>query len=52
MSVTIRDVAHKAGVSVTTVSRTLNGTGPVSEDVRRRVEAASDRKSTRLNSSH
>lgn len=41
MSVTIRDVAQRAGVSVTTVSRTLNGTGPVSEDVRRRVEAAS-----------
>ena len=40
MSVTIRDVAQRAGVSVTTVSRTLNGTGPVSEDVRRRVEAA------------
>jgi LacI family transcriptional regulator len=41
LSVTIRDVAHKAGVSVTTVSRTLNGSGPVSEDVRRRVAAAS-----------
>ena len=41
MSVTIRDVAQRAGVSVTTVSRTLNGTGPVSEQVRRRVEAAS-----------
>ncbi|MBB4635045.1 substrate-binding domain-containing protein [Longimicrobium terrae] len=41
MSITIRDVAERAGVSVTTVSRALNGTGPVSPDVRRRVEAAS-----------
>jgi LacI family transcriptional regulator len=41
VSVTIRDVAQRAGVSVTTVSRTLNGSGPVSEDVRKRVEAAS-----------
>lgn len=42
MSITIRDVAHRAGVSVTTVSRALNGTGPVSEDVRRRVQTASN----------
>ncbi len=41
MSITIRDVAQRAGVSVTTVSRALNGTGPVSDQVRRRVEAAS-----------
>ncbi|HEU0299685.1 MAG TPA: LacI family DNA-binding transcriptional regulator [Longimicrobium sp.] len=41
MSITIRDVAQRAGVSVTTVSRALNGTGPVSDEARRRVEAAS-----------
>lgn len=41
MSITIRDVARRAGVSVTTVSRALNGTGPVSDEARRRVEAAS-----------
>jgi hypothetical protein len=35
MSITIRDVAHRAGVSVTPASRALNGTGPVSDGVRR-----------------
>lgn len=37
---TIRDVATRAGVSVATVSRTLNGISPVSEDASRRVMSA------------
>lgn len=36
-SITIRDVAAKAGVSVATVSRVLNETGPVNETTRARV---------------
>lgn len=39
MSISINDVARVAGVSKSTVSRVLGG-GPVSEDVRRRVELA------------
>ncbi|MEH0547778.1 LacI family DNA-binding transcriptional regulator [Streptomyces sp. B21-105] len=35
--VTIRDVAHHAGVSVASVSRVLSGNYPVSEDIRSRV---------------
>ena len=35
--VTIRDVAREAGVSVATVSRVFNDSGPVSERARRRV---------------
>jgi len=36
-SPSIYEVASSAGVSVATVSRVLNGTGPVSEEARRRV---------------
>ncbi|MEA9581566.1 LacI family DNA-binding transcriptional regulator [Xanthomonas nasturtii] len=39
MSISINDVARVAGVSKSTVSRAL-GTGPVSEEVRAKVEAA------------
>jgi LacI family transcriptional regulator len=35
----IQDVAEAAGVSITTVSRALNGTGPVKAEVRARIEA-------------
>ena len=37
---TIKDVAEKAGVSFTTVSHVLNGTRPVSDEARTRVERA------------
>ncbi len=37
---TINDVARLAGVSITTVSRAMNGTGPVRADVKTRVEEA------------
>ncbi|MCS7056836.1 MAG: LacI family transcriptional regulator [Thermoflexales bacterium] len=37
---TIRDVARRAGVSTTTVSRVLSNSGPVSAEARRRVEQA------------
>ncbi|RIK54933.1 MAG: LacI family transcriptional regulator [Chloroflexi bacterium] len=40
MSVTIRDVARRAGVSVSTASRALNNRDDVSEAVRRRVVTA------------
>ena len=42
MSVTIKDVARAAQVSVATVSRTLNGHGNVAEEVRRRVLAVAN----------
>jgi LacI family transcriptional regulator len=38
-SITIRDVAKKAGVSVATVSRYINNTAPVSDEVAARIEA-------------
>jgi len=37
MAVTIRDVARVSGFSVATVSRVLNGSGPVADETRRRV---------------
>ncbi len=37
MSASVHDVARRAGVSISTVSRVLNDTAPVSEDKRRRV---------------
>ncbi|MDX6599207.1 MAG: LacI family transcriptional regulator [Gaiellales bacterium] len=40
MRVTMREVAAKAGVSAMTVSRVINDSRSVSEDARRRVEAA------------
>jgi LacI family transcriptional regulator len=43
MKVTIRDVARVAGVSVATVSRVFNDSGPVNEETRRRIrEVASE----------
>ncbi|HZG77667.1 MAG TPA: LacI family DNA-binding transcriptional regulator [Paenibacillus sp.] len=37
MKVTIKDIASMAGVSISTVSRVINGSKPVNEDVRNRV---------------
>src|SRR5437899_2241226 len=37
---TIKDVASVAGVSYTTVSHVMNGTRPVSDEARGKVEAA------------
>ncbi|MEA1974488.1 MAG: LacI family DNA-binding transcriptional regulator [Bacillota bacterium] len=38
MKITIKDVAKKANVSISTVSRVINKSKPVSEDIRERVE--------------
>ncbi|MDH5821646.1 LacI family DNA-binding transcriptional regulator [Luteimonas sp. RD2P54] len=43
MSVTIKDVAREANVSVATVSRALNGHENVAEEVRKRVLGVADR---------
>ncbi|HMA28580.1 MAG TPA: LacI family DNA-binding transcriptional regulator [Thermoanaerobaculia bacterium] len=43
LNATIREVAGVAGVSVATVSRVLNGKGPVRDITSRRVQAAADR---------
>ena len=40
--ITIKDVARKAGVSVTSASYALNGTGTISEDTRQRVLTAAE----------
>lgn len=40
--VTIRDVARRAGVSITAVSHSLNGKGTISEETRARVRAVAD----------
>lgn len=42
VEVTIRDVARRAGVSISTVSRVLNNTCTVSEDKKARVEEAAE----------
>ncbi len=41
-SITIRDVAKKAGVSIATVSRYINKTAPVSKDVAESIQVAMD----------
>lgn len=43
MSVTINQVAREAGVSIATVSRVLNGSGPASPETRRLVRRTAER---------
>ncbi len=43
MSVTIREVAEATGLSVATISRVLNGKGPVREETRQKVMEAAAR---------
>lgn len=43
MSVTIRDVAREAGVSVATVSRAFNNSGPVKDATRQRIRTVAQR---------
>ena len=43
MSASIKEVALKAGVSVATVSRVINGTGPVAAETRQRIQDAIDK---------
>lgn len=43
MRITIREVAREAGVSVATVSRVLNRSGPVSEETSRRIREVAKR---------
>ncbi|MHB1469830.1 MAG: LacI family DNA-binding transcriptional regulator [Solirubrobacteraceae bacterium] len=45
----IRDVAHEAGVSITTVSHALNGKGRINPDTRRRVQEVAERLGYRPN---
>ncbi|WIV11638.1 LacI family DNA-binding transcriptional regulator [Proteiniborus sp. MB09-C3] len=40
MEITIYDVAEKAGVSITTVSRAINNNYPVKEETRKKIEEA------------
>lgn len=46
---TIKDVAERAGCSIATVSRVLNGSGPASKERRERVLSAADELGFRFN---